>query len=90
MQATKMTLDIQNPSLDITLLILILSSLKHLTPVQPAGSPKKRPEEDCTRSRLKDTEPLRVGSFRVDNSLSAISGVLYPPVCSLTLSIQPK
>ena len=78
-KATGTTLDVQNRSLELTLRILILSSLEHLTPFQPAGSPKKRPEEDCTRSRLKDIELLRVGSIRVDKSLSAITGVLSSP-----------
>ena len=71
--------NIQNRPLDLALLILALSSLEHLTLVQPARSPEGCPEEGHAYSGLKDTRPLRVGSVRIDNSLSAINEVLSPP-----------
>ena len=71
--------NVQNRPLDLTVLVLTLSSLEHLNLVQPVRSPEGRPEEGHAGSGLKDTGPLRVGSVRVDNSLSAVSGVLSPP-----------
>ena len=71
--------NVQNRPLDLTLLVLALSSPEHLTLVQPARSPEGCPEEGHACSGLKDTGPLRVGSVRVDNSLSAVNGVLSPP-----------
>ena len=73
--------NVQNGPLDQTLLVLALGSLEHLTLVQPARSPEGRPEEDQACGRLKDTGPLRVGSVRVDNSLS--DGQRGPASCSL-------
>ena len=71
--------NVQNRPLDLTLLVLALGSLEHLTLVQPARSPEGRPEEGYACSGLKDTRPLRIGPVRIDNSLSAVNEVLSPP-----------
>ena len=78
--------NVQNRPLDLTLLVLAVGSLEHLTLVQPTRSPEWRPEEGHACGGLKDTGPLRVGSVRVDNSLSAVSKVLSPAASSPTLS----
>ena len=80
--------NVQNRPLDLTLLVLALGSLEHLTLVQPARTPERRPEEGHACGGLKDIGPLRVGSVRVENSLSAVNEVVSPQLDHLP-SVPP-
>jgi hypothetical protein len=68
---------VESRPLDLTFLVLTLSSPEHLALAEPTCAPEGCSKEYYAGYRPKDARPLDLGPLSIDQSLSAVSITLF-------------